>query len=164
MRSVQITVDVLLSDEVAEWVEEALGAMTFSSDLAYYLEQRHSGGYIVTQEKLASLVDDVVTNIDDYEDDDDDTEDSIEEKPIDAKSVEAIMRKVLTEVISDKAINIAGDLHAMSVADNNNQDEDNEEDITESDSIETFGLSGQSGDSEDISDDDLDDLADMFGF
>ena len=165
MRSVKITVDVLLRDDIADWVENALGAMTFSSDLAYYLEQRHDGGYIITQDKLASIVDDVITDIDDYEDEDEVEEESEqEEEAINAKGIEAIMRRVLSEVITDKAVTLTGELHATEIKSSDNKDEDDSDDIMESDTLQTFGLSDNNEDCEDVSDQELDDLADMFGF
>lgn len=155
MKNVHISVDVLLSDDVADWVESISDTKSFSSDITYYLDQVHSGGVILTKDRLEEIILDVVGELDDdSEFEENDENDGGEDT--DLSDIESIMRRVLSEFISSGSGFVVG----QGVSDSDEEDDV----VTDSDTIQSFGLQSQSDSSEEISDEDMDDLADMFGF
>ena len=155
MKNVDLTLHLTLDDDVAEWIESKQGSLEFSSDVAYYFEQKLNGGFVLTKDKLDTLLDEVVDSL---EDDGDDVQES-GEVSANLQDIESSMRKVLLEVLEDKDIM---SVSTTKVSSDVEEDEDDEEDVATS-RISIFSNTA-ADESESTSEDDLGALADMFSF
>jgi len=146
MRMVGIQCNLLLDDDTATWVEELLSSDSLPSELAYYLTQRKSGGYIVRADELDEIVDDVVGDVDDISQRD---------------TIEEAVKNAITELLTSGTFNI-GTQQVVQSDQPTNRVEIPDEEEREPEVI-SFVSDGESSE-EDMSDDEVDDLADFFGF
>ena len=157
MKEVDLAFTLLLPDDVADYILSVKESTSFSSEIAYYLKQKYSGAFIVTQDRLNDIVDDI-------SDEDTQQAQNVEVlEPVgslDLTGLEGMIRNIMNEVIKDN-ISLAPKISALTVE---NKDKKEEAPSTLDDrNIVQFEVE-DSNDGEEVSEDDLDDLADMFGF
>ena len=147
MRMVDIHCDILLDEDTAKWVEELQQSGSLSSEIAFYLTQKRTGGYLVLPGELDSVVDDIVSN--DIED----------EERLDREVIEDAMKSALTELLTSGTISFG---QTSSSSQTTQRTPVKEEKPIES-NVVSFASEVEE-DSEPLSDEDIDDLADFFGF
>lgn len=150
MRAVKLNCTVVLEDDTAEWLEKMIKSDAFPPELAFYFEQRSKGGYVVTQDTLDEIIDEVL--------DEDDT----------SATVEEAVKKALTEMIESGVFVMPQNNTSNSISSDVNTkkvEEDNKPEPEESGEVVSFAAESESdGEVSEMSNDELDDLADMFGF
>lgn len=155
MRAVEVKCSILLEDDTASWVESLLRSNTLPPELAYYFEQRFSGGYVVTQDEIDTIVSNIITAMEE------ESEDAETVSQLSVSDIEVSMRKVLGEMLS--SINIP--LTAVETKSNTDtKDVVEKKDDYDSSNIVSFSdVVGKDESVGDMTDDEFDDLADMFG-
>ena len=145
MKEVSISLELQLPDDVAEKVQ-VMDKATLVSDITYFLIQKTKGGYVITNEQL----DEIVDNILDMDDDDNVS------TGLSAEQLEELVGNAVTKALSNVSVSQSAVVNASTVV-----EEPEEEDLTPQE-ILSFNTGGS--DEDNFDDSALDDLADMFGF
>ena len=157
MQTVSINLDLVVSDDVAEYIASAQQNDSLKSELSSYFEQKLSGGYILTQDQLEVILEGML------EDDDNGTiltENDYENiNNVITESVKSLLSEMdLTSMVNSSMTSVQVN---SNVVEESKQEE--EEDVVSA-SLTLFDTDESAKDIGEMSDDEADDLAALFGF
>lgn len=157
MREVRLDLGIFLEDDVADYVFSLKSKGSLDSLIAEFLSKSFNGGYVVTQEQIDTIVDEL------FDDEDEDSRFLTEsDTTAIGEVVGDILKRLLQEGQLSSAIVANSSGASMSQATIVEEEKPVTNIVTFTGAAESVSVGGD--DSEEMSGDDADDLAAMFGF
>lgn len=149
MVEVEVKCTLLLDESVAEFIGTLISNNSLPSEIAYYLEQRSKGGYIVKQSDIDEIVDDIVDS---------------DKDNVDRDIIEDAVKSALTDFLTQGSINF-NNIASSSPQVTQDKKVVNKEDSEDEVATDVISFESSESDSDEcMSDEEADDLADFFGF